>query len=56
MEVGALPEEDLGGLHHRLAERRMRVDRQLEIAENWRPYRAVAARCLWHYYLSGYVK
>ena len=31
-------------------------DRQLEIAENWRPYRAVAARCLWHYYLSGYVR
>lgn len=30
-------------------------DRQLEIAERWRPYRATAARCLWHYYLSGYV-
>jgi DNA-3-methyladenine glycosylase II len=30
-------------------------DRQLEIAERWRPYRAVAARCLWRYYLSGYV-
>lgn len=23
-----------------------------EIAENWKPYRAVAARLLWHYYLS----
>lgn len=23
-----------------------------EIAESWRPYRAVAARILWHYYLS----
>ena len=31
-------------------------DEQLAIAENWRPYRAVAARCLWHYYLSGHVK
>lgn len=24
----------------------------LEIAERWRPYRSVAARLLWHYYLS----
>jgi len=24
-----------------------------EIAEAWRPYRATAARVLWHYYLSG---
>lgn len=31
-------------------------DRQLKIAEAWRPYRAVAARCLWHYYLSGGLK
>lgn len=31
------------------------TDRQLKIAERWRPYRAVAARCLWHYYLSGFV-
>jgi DNA-3-methyladenine glycosylase II len=23
------------------------------IAQNWRPWRAVAARILWHYYLSG---
>ena len=23
------------------------------IADNWRPWRAVAARILWHYYLSG---
>lgn len=26
--------------------------RQLEIAESWRPWRAVAARILWHHYLS----
>jgi DNA-3-methyladenine glycosylase II len=24
----------------------------LEIAENWRPYRSIAAYCLWHVYLS----
>ncbi|MBI3913642.1 MAG: DNA-3-methyladenine glycosylase 2 family protein [Chloroflexi bacterium] len=24
-----------------------------KIAENWKPYRAVAARILWHYYLSS---
>jgi len=24
-----------------------------EIAKAWRPYRATAARMLWHYYLSG---
>ena len=29
--------------------------RQLELAEGWKPYRSVAARCLWHYYLCGYV-
>lgn len=27
-------------------------EQQLEIAENWRPWRAVAARIVWHYYLS----
>ena len=27
-------------------------DRQLEIGEAWRPWRAVAARILWHHYLS----
>ena len=27
-------------------------ERQLEIAEAWRPWRAVAARVLWHHYLS----
>lgn len=31
-------------------------DQQLAIAEQWRPHRAIAARCLWHYYLSGYVR
>jgi DNA-3-methyladenine glycosylase II len=24
-----------------------------EVAENWRPYRAVAARMLWHHYLRN---
>ncbi|MGH2451874.1 MAG: DNA-3-methyladenine glycosylase family protein [Candidatus Limnocylindria bacterium] len=28
------------------------LERQLEIAESWRPWRAVAARILWHHYLS----
>lgn len=27
-------------------------ERQLEISEAWRPWRAVAARILWHHYLS----
>lgn len=27
-------------------------ERQLEISEGWRPWRAVAARILWHHYLS----
>ena len=27
-------------------------ERQLEISERWRPWRAVAARILWHHYLS----
>lgn len=27
-------------------------EQQLEIAESWRPWRAVAARIHWHYYLS----
>ena len=28
-------------------------EEQLEIAEHWRPWRAVAARIHWHHYLSG---
>lgn len=28
------------------------LERQLAIAEQWRPWRAVAARILWHHYLS----
>ena len=32
-----------------LAERPNR-DGMLEIGENWRPWRSVAARMLWHYY------
>ena len=27
------------------------IERQLEISESWRPWRAVAARILWHHYL-----
>jgi DNA-3-methyladenine glycosylase II len=28
------------------------LDRQLEISDRWRPWRAIAARILWHHYLS----
>jgi DNA-3-methyladenine glycosylase II len=28
------------------------AERFLEIAERWRPYRSVAARLLWHFYLN----
>lgn len=28
------------------------ADEFIELAEKWKPYRAVAARLLWHYYLS----
>jgi DNA-3-methyladenine glycosylase II len=28
------------------------AEQQLEIAESWKPWRAVAARIVWHYYLS----
>ncbi len=30
------------------------TDRMNEIAESWRPYRAVAARMLWQHYLAGF--
>lgn len=33
-------------------EPRTTSDEFLEIAERWRPYRSVAARLLWHFYLS----
>ena len=31
---------------------RPRADEMDALAEGWRPYRAVAARILWHHYLS----
>jgi DNA-3-methyladenine glycosylase II len=34
------------------AEKRPSSDEFIVIAEKWRPYRSVAARMLWHYYLS----
>ena len=34
------------------AEKRPGSDEFIEIAEKWRPFRSVAARLLWHYYLS----
>jgi DNA-3-methyladenine glycosylase II len=38
---------------HRLSgEPRPHADEFLNIAERWRPFRSVAARLLWHYYLS----
>jgi len=33
-------------------DRRPTYDEQLEITEPWKPWRAVAARLLWHHYLS----
>lgn len=39
--------------YHKLTgEARPNMDEFLVIAEQWRPYRSVAARFLWHYYLS----
>ncbi len=35
------------------SERRPTSDEFLEIAERWKPLRAVAARLLWHFYLSA---
>jgi DNA-3-methyladenine glycosylase II len=50
-----MPKGDLA-LHtawHKLSgDLRPAADEFLAIAERWRPYRSVAARLLWHYYLS----
>ena len=50
-----MPKGDIA-LHtawHRLSgEPRPASDEFLEIAERWRPYRSVAARMLWHFYLG----
>jgi DNA-3-methyladenine glycosylase II len=50
-----MPKGDLA-LHiawHKLSgEPRPTSDEFLQIAERWRPYRSVASRLLWHYYLS----
>ncbi|MDI1240985.1 MAG: DNA-3-methyladenine glycosylase 2 family protein [bacterium] len=50
-----MPKGDIA-LHsawHRLSgERRPSSDEFLAIAERWKPYRSVAARLLWHFYLS----
>lgn len=50
-----MPKGDIA-LHtawHKLSgEPRPAADEFLVIAERWRPYRSVAARLLWHYYLS----
>jgi DNA-3-methyladenine glycosylase II len=37
--------------HQLSGEPRPTADEFLEIAERWRPYRSVAARMLWHFYL-----
>lgn len=34
------------------ADKRPHSDEFIEIAEKWKPFRSVAARLLWHYYLS----
>lgn len=50
-----MPKGDIA-LHsawHKLSgEPKPSADEFLEIAERWRPYRSVAARMLWHFYLS----
>lgn len=50
-----MPKGDIA-LHaawHRLSGDQMpRADEFLKIAERWRPFRSVAARLLWHFYLS----
>jgi DNA-3-methyladenine glycosylase II len=50
-----MPKGDIA-LHtawHKLSgEARPMADEFLELAERWRPYRSVAARMLWHFYLS----
>ena len=50
-----MPKGDIA-LHtawHKLSgEPRPNSDEFLAIAERWQPYRSVAARLLWHYYLS----
>lgn len=50
-----MPKGDIA-LHtawHKLsAEPRPNADEFIEIAERWRPFRSVAARLLWHFYLS----
>ena len=54
-----MPKGDIA-LHtewHKLSgEPKPHADRFLEIADRWRPYRSVAARMLWHFYLSEKVK
>lgn len=54
-----MPKGDIA-LHtawHRLSsERRPNSDEFLIIAERWRPFRSVAARLLWHFYLSERVR
>ncbi len=38
------------------ADKRLGSDEFVAMAEKWRPFRSVAARLLWHYYLSERVK
>ncbi|AFY58924.1 3-methyladenine DNA glycosylase/8-oxoguanine DNA glycosylase [Rivularia sp. PCC 7116] len=53
----AFPKGDLGVIlaYQKLKKLEKRpTPQELEIiAENWRPWRAIAARILWHYYLNG---
>lgn len=48
----------LHAAYHKLTscEQRPNSDEFIEIAEKWRPFRSVAARLLWHYYLSERAK
>ncbi len=43
----AVAVQDLKGLDHRPTSRELE-----KIAEQWRPWRSVAARILWHHYLN----
>ncbi|MEM7716395.1 MAG: DNA-3-methyladenine glycosylase 2 family protein, partial [Cyanobacteria bacterium P01_A01_bin.68] len=55
--LDALPKGDLGLI---LAVQRIKklenkpTPREIEkISDNWKPYRSIATRLLWHYYLNG---
>jgi DNA-3-methyladenine glycosylase II len=58
--VDVMPKGDLAlhAAYQKLTDsgQRPTSDEFLKLAEKWSPYRAVAARLLWHFYLSVKVK